>query len=161
LRGLRYPYAILRDLLGGELTLRATGLVYTTLLALIPAVALSFAVLKAFGAHEELRPFLMEFFRPLGDAAPLMVQRLMGFAERVSGGLVGVLGLVLLLWTLIGTVKKVEDSMNYVWRVDRARSIPRRIVEFVMLVTLGPLVVATVIGLSKLAIDQVTFATPE
>lgn len=161
LRALRYPYAILRDLLGGELTLRANGLVYTTLLALIPAMALSFAVLKAFGAHVRMEPFLMEFFRPVGATAPDIVHRLMEFAQRVSGGLVGVLGLVLLLWTLVGTVKKVEDSLNFVWRVDRARSIPRRIVEFVMLVTLGPLVVATVIGLSKLAIDQVTFATPE
>jgi membrane protein len=155
LRGLRYPYAILRDLLGGELTLRATGLVYTTLLALIPAIALSFAVLKAFGAHREMRPFLMEFFLPLGDTAPAIVERLMMFAERVSGGLVGVLGLVFLLWTLVGTVKKVEDSMNFVWRVDRARGILRRIVEFVALVTLGPLVVITVIGLSKLALDRV------
>ena len=43
-RLLRYPYAILRDLIGGELNLRATGLVYATLLALIPALALSFAV---------------------------------------------------------------------------------------------------------------------
>jgi membrane protein len=155
LRALRYPFAILRDLLGGELTLRATGLVYATLLALIPAVALSFAVLKAFGAHRDLEPFLREFFLPLGEAAPGIVERLMLFAERVSGGLVGVLGLVLLLWTLVGTVKKVEDSMNFVWRVDRARSILRRVVEFATLVTLGPLVVVTVIGLSKLALDRV------
>jgi len=46
LRVLRYPYAIVRDLAGGELTLRATGLVYATLLALIPLVALSFAVVQ-------------------------------------------------------------------------------------------------------------------
>jgi membrane protein len=155
LRGLRYPYAILRDLIGGELTLRATGLVYTTLLAIIPGIALSFAVLKAFGAHREMRPFLLEFFRPLGDTAPQLVQRLMEFAERVSGGLVGVLGLVLLLWTLVGTVTKVEDSMNFVWRVDRARSIARRVVEFAVLVTMGPLVVATVIALSTLALNRV------
>jgi membrane protein len=161
LRGLRYPYAILRDLIGGELTLRATGLVYTSLLALIPAIALSFAVLKAFGAHRELAPFLLEFFRPLGDAGPVMVERLMMFAERVSGGLVGAIGLLLLLWTLVGTVKKVEDSMNFVWRVDRARSILRRVVEFAVLVTLGPLVVVTVIGLSKLALDRVAVVTIE
>ena len=76
LRILRYPYAILRDLLGGELTLRANGLVYTTLLALIPAMALSFAVLKAFGAHRDIQPFLMEFFRPIGAAAPDIVRDL-------------------------------------------------------------------------------------
>jgi membrane protein len=161
LRALRYPCAIVRDLFGGELTLRANGLVYTTLLALIPAMALSFAVLKAFGAHRNMEPFLMEFFRPVGSAAADIVHRLMEFAERVSGGLVGVVGLVLLLWTLVGTVKKVEDSLNFVFRVERARSIPRRVVEFVMLVTLGPLVVAMVIGLTKLAIDRVAYATPQ
>jgi membrane protein len=161
LRVLRYPYAIIRDLLGGELALRATGLVYATLLALIPLIALSFAMLKAFGAHRDMEPFLLEFFRPVGDAGPQIVHRLMEMAEKVSGGLVGVVGLALLLWTLVGTVKKIEDSLNFVWRVRRARSIPRRIMEFVALVTIGPLVVASVIALSKLAFDGVESFTTE
>src|SRR6187402_1947935 len=88
LRILRYPYAIIRDLLDGELTLRATGLVYATLLALIPLIALSFAVLKAFGAHSDMERFLQEFFRPVGEAGPQIVHRLMELAENVSGGLV-------------------------------------------------------------------------
>jgi membrane protein len=162
LRLLRYPYAIIRDIFSGELTLRATGLVYATLMALIPLIALSFAVLKAFGAHRDMEPFLLEFFRPVGDAGPQIVHRLMELAEKVSGGLVGVLGLALLLWTLVGTVKKIEDSLNFVWRVRRARSIPRRIMEFVALVTIGPVVVAMVIGFSKLAFDRVeSYATQE
>ena len=161
LRLLRYPYAIIRDLIGGELTLRATGLVYTTLLALIPTIALSFALLKAFGAHRELEPFLLEFFRPVGDAGPQIVHRLMELAENVSGGLVGMVGLVLLLWTLVGTVKKIEDSLNFVWRVQRARSMSRRVMEFVALVTIGPLVVAAVITFSKLAFDSVASYTPQ
>ncbi|MEO6081192.1 MAG: YihY/virulence factor BrkB family protein [Steroidobacteraceae bacterium] len=161
LRFLRYPYAIIRDLIGGELTLRATGLVYTTLLALIPLIALSFAVLKAFGAHRDMAPFLLEFFRPVGEAGPQIVNRLMSLAENVSGGLVGVVGLTLLLWTLIGTVNKIEDSLNFVWRVQCARSIPRRVMEFAILVTIGPLVVATVIAFTKLAFDRVTSYNPE
>jgi membrane protein len=155
LRVLRYPYAIIRDLMDSELTLRATSLVYITLLALIPLIALAFALLKAFGAQGELEPFLLEFFRPVGDTGPELVSRLMRFAEGVNVSLVGVFGLALLLWTLVGTVNRVEDSMNYVWRVQRARSIPRRVVEFVTLVTLGPLVVFAVVGFSKAAIDSV------
>ena len=69
LRVLAYPYAVLRDLAGGQLTLRATGLVYSTLLALIPAFALTFALLKAFGIHRDLAPLIFEFFRPLGANA--------------------------------------------------------------------------------------------
>src|SRR6188768_1895816 len=156
LRILRYPYAILRDLLGGELTLRATGLVYATLMALIPLIALSFALLKAVDAHRDLEPFLLEFFRPVGEAGPVITHRIMVFAENVSGGLVGILGFTVLLWTLVGAVKKIEDSLNYVWQVRRARSIARRMLEFVALLIIGPLVIAAVITFSKLAFDRVS-----
>ena len=156
LRILRYPYAILRDLLGGELTLRATGLVYATLLALIPLIALCFALLKAVDAHRDLEPFLLEFFRPVGEAGPVITHRIMIFAENVSGGLVGILGFTVLLWTLVGAVKKIEDSLNYVWQVRRARSIARRVLEYVALLVIGPLVIAAVIAFSKLAFDRVS-----
>jgi membrane protein len=161
LRLLRFPYALLRDLLNGELTLRATGLVYTTFLALIPAVALTFAVLKAFGAHRELEPLILEFFRPIGDEAALSItRRLMQFADNVRGGLVGVVGFGALLWMLIGTVKKIEDSINFAWRVRSARSIPRRIAEFAVLIIIGPLVIAAVIAFTKVAFDSVAVHTP-
>jgi membrane protein len=161
LRVLRYPYAILRDLMGSELTLRATGLVYATLLALIPLVALSFAVLKAVGAHRELEPFLLEFFRPVGDAGVQITHRLMQFAENVSGSLVGIVGFALLLWTLLGTVKRLEDSLNFVWRVQNARSIARRVVEYAALLVVGPIAVAIVIGFSKLAFDGASHAAQD
>ena len=44
LRALSYLYAVLRDLTGGQINLRAMGLVYTTLLTLIPLAAFSFAL---------------------------------------------------------------------------------------------------------------------
>ena len=69
------------------------------------------------------------------------------------------MGLALLLWTLVGTVNKIEDSLNFVWRVQRGRSMPRRVIEFAVLVTVGPLVVATVIAFSKLAFDSVASYT--
>src|SRR6478735_8515894 len=156
LRILRYPYAILRDLLGGALTLRGTGIVYATLLALIPLIALCFALLKAVDAHRDLEPFLLEFFRPVGEAGPVITHRIMIFAENVSGGLVGILGFTVLLWTLVGAVKKIEDSLNYVWQVRRARSIARRVLEYVALLVIGPLVIAAVIAFSKLAFDRVS-----
>src|SRR6516165_2676336 len=94
LRLLRYPYAVVRDLARGEINLRAMGLVYTTLLSLIPLLAFSFAVLKVFGGHRDLQPIVYEFFRPVGDAAAAELTNLiMGFASHVSGGVVGSVGL--------------------------------------------------------------------
>src|ERR1700722_9304382 len=114
LRVLRYPYAVIRDLFGGEINLRAMGLVYTTLLSLIPLLAISFAILAAFGVARDLEPIVHEFFKPMGEpGATEIATRVMHFVHRVSTRVVGTLGLAVLVWTLIGTIKKVEDSFNF------------------------------------------------
>src|ERR1700682_6806160 len=69
LRVLRYPYAVVRDLWRGEINLRAMSLVYTSLLSLIPLLAFSFAILKAFGGYRDLEPIVYELFRPVRRAA--------------------------------------------------------------------------------------------
>ena len=143
-------YALLRDLLGGQLNLHAMSLVYATLLALVPLVAFSFAILKAFGVHRELEPLIFEFFRPMGESAGPLTQKVMDFADRVRGGIVGTVGLGLLIWTLVGTLKKVEDSLNFVWHVDLPRSFMRRIAEYVALLVVAPLLVAALIGMAHL-----------
>ena len=153
LRILRYPYAILRDLSRGQINLYAMGLVYATLLSLVPLIAFAFAVLKAFGAHRELQPVILEFFRPMGSGATELTTKVMEFADSVSTGIVGSLGLALLLWTLLGTIKKVEDGFNFLWRVEHARSFARRVTEYVALLIVGPIVVVSFIGLSHRALD--------
>jgi membrane protein len=153
LRVLRYPYAILRDLSRGQINLHAMGLVYATLLSLVPLIAFAFAVLKGFGAHRELEPLIEEFFKPVGDSAHELTERVMQFADGVSSGLVGALGLALLLWTLLGTIKKVEDSFNFLWRVEHARSFARRVTEYVALLIVGPIVVVSFVGLSHQALE--------
>ena len=154
LRVLRYPYAILRDLSRGQINLYSMGLVYATLLSVVPLIAFAFAVLKAFGAHRELEPLIGEFFAPVGDQAPELTHRIMEFADSVSTGLVGSLGLALLLWTLLGTIKKVEDGFNFIWRVEHARSFARRVTEYVALLIVGPIVVVSFIGLTHSALES-------
>lgn len=154
LRILRYPYAILRDLARGQINLYAMGLVYATLLSLVPLLAFAFAILKAFGAHHELEPVILEFFKPVGMHAQELTQRVMDFADSVSTGIVGSVGLALLLWTLLGTIKKVEDGFNYLWRVEHARSFARRVTEYVALLIVGPIVIVSFLGMSHRAFDS-------
>jgi membrane protein len=128
-------------------------LVYATLLAIVPVLAFSFAVLRLFNVHRELRPLIYEFFRPMGDSAAALTAQVMEFAENVRAGLVGTVGLALLVWTLLSALKKVEDSLNFVWRVSDARSIGRRLAEYVSLLVLGPLLIVSALALSQEALD--------
>jgi membrane protein len=153
LRVLRYPYAVIRDLWRGAINLRAMGLVYTTLLSLIPLLAFSFAIMKLFGAHRDLEPIVLDFFRPVGEpAAEELTSKVMQFADHVSSGVVGSVGFTLLAWTLLGTIKKVEDSFNFLWRVDQPRSFARRVAEYLTLLVIGPLLLVGFIGLSHVAL---------
>jgi membrane protein len=151
----RYPYALLRDLAGGKLNLHAMGLVYASLLAIIPLLAFSFGILAGFHAQGVLEPLVRDFFAPMGSAADELTARVMEFANKVRGGLVGSVGLALLIYTLIGTMKKIEDGFNFVWHVDVPRNFGRRMAEYVALLIVGPVLLAAVVGLSRLAADSV------
>jgi len=153
LRVLRYPYAVLRDLSRGQINLRAMSLVYTTLLSIIPLLAFTFAVLKIFGARRDLEPIVFEFFRPLGAAAAQeLTTRVLQFAGRVSSGVVGSVGLALLAWTLVGTIKKVEDSFNFLWHVEQPRSFARRVAEYTGLLITAPVILVGFVGLLHAAV---------
>src|ERR1700733_8300756 len=69
LRILRYPAALLRDWLRGEISVRAMSLAYTTLLSVVPLLVFTFAILKSLGARGDLRFILSHFFAPMGGAA--------------------------------------------------------------------------------------------
>ena len=155
LRVLRYPYAVVRDLSRGEINLRAMGLVYTTLLSLIPLLAFSFAIVKIFGGHRDFEPIVYEFFRPVGGAAAAeLTDRVMQFAGHVSSGIVGSVGLALLAWTLVGTIKKVEDSFNFLWHVDQPRGFARRLAEYTTLLIAGPVLLVVFVGLTHAALSS-------
>jgi membrane protein len=147
LRWLRYPAALIRDWLRGEINIRAMSLAYTTLLSLVPLMVFSFAILKGLGARGDLRFILHEFFRPMGAAANQLTESVLQFVANMRGDLLGSIGLAFLVYTVITTIQKVEASFNFVWRVQRPRSFGRRFIEYLSVMILGPILLAVAVGL--------------
>jgi membrane protein len=153
---LRCVYALLRDLARGDLGLRAMSLVYSTLFAIVPVVAVAFSVLKAFGYHRELEPVLFEFLRPLGDQGYQLTAQIMQFVDNVQGTLLGTIGFVFLLYTVLSTIQKVEEALNFVWHVERPRSFARRATEYVVVMLIVPaLAVFAMVTLARLEASDV------
>lgn len=148
---LRYPYALIRDLLTGELNLRAMGLVYTTLLSLVPLAAFAFAVLKGLGVHRDLEPLIYEFLRPVGERADELTAEFMHFVDNVRGDVLGSVGLAFLLYTVVSTIQKLEEAFNFAWHVERPRSVMRRVSEYLSLMVVGPVFIVVVFSLFSAA----------
>ena len=147
LRSLRYPAALLRDWLEGDIAVYATSLAYTTLLSLVPLLVFSFAIVKGLGARAELEFILHEFFRPLGDAANQLTDTVLTFVANMRSGVLGTIGFVLLIYTVFSTIQKVEASFNFVWRIDRPRSLARRFTEYLSVMIVGPVLLAVALDL--------------
>jgi membrane protein len=146
-RALRFPAAIGRDWLAGEINVRAMSLAYTTLLSLVPLMVFSFSILKAVGAHGELRYLLHQFFRPLGASANQLTETVMQFVANMRGDVLGFLGFGFLVYTVITTMQKVEAGFNFVWRVEQRRNFARRFIEYLGVMIVGPVLLAVAFGL--------------
>jgi len=144
----RTVYALVRDVANGQLTLHAMSLVYTTLLSLVPLLALSFSVLKALGAHQRMEPFLYQFFEPMGPQGIDMAENILGFVDNMKVGVLGSVGLALLIYTVISLVQKIERSFNMIWRVPEMRSLSQRFSNYLSVIMIGPLLMVSAIGVT-------------
>lgn len=144
---LRYVFGLGRDLAGGQLSLHAMSLVYSTLLATVPLIAFSFSVLKGLNLHLEMLPLLEEVVAPLGAYGAQITDEIMGMVDKVSGRVLGGLSLTIFLYTAVSMVQKVEKSFNYVWHVSQPRSMSRRILDYATILLVGPLIMALALAM--------------
>lgn len=148
LRPARIFYAVVRELAEGQLNLRAMSLVYTTLLSLVPLLAITFSVLKGFGVHNQIEPLLLHVFAPLGDQAQDVVSRIVGFVNNMQVGVLGSVGLGLLLFTVISLMQKIERSLNDIWQVPQDRPFAERFSGYLSILLIGPVLVFTSLGVT-------------
>ncbi|MGE3931845.1 MAG: YihY/virulence factor BrkB family protein [Rhodospirillaceae bacterium] len=143
--------AVIRDAITGQLTLWAMSLVYTTLLSLVPLLAISFSVLKGFGVHNQVAPALSALLAPFGEQGNEIVARIVEFVDNVKVGVLGSVGLALLVYTVISLMQKIEAALNVAWRVGQERTLGQRFSHYLSVIAIGPLLVFGAIGLSARA----------
>ena len=153
---IRVLWVVLRDVAEGRLNLQAMSLVYTTLVALVPTLAISFALFRAFGYDAYVEQFLTEFLAPLGDQGAEIRTRVLDFVDRANSRVLGGIGAVFLIYVVISMIRKIEVSFNEIWRTQITRSLAQQVKDIVSLGVLGPLVL--VMGLTFMASAMSTVA---
>jgi len=153
---LRVLHLLIRELMGGQLNLRAMSLVYTTLLSIVPLLAVSFSVLKGFGVHNKIEPLLYNFLTPLGPNGVEITDRIISFVENVKVGVLGSIGIVLLIYTVIALLQKIESAFNFVWQIDHLRSLSQRISNYLSVTLVGPVLIFSAVGFTATVLDTET-----
>jgi len=139
---------VVRDWMGGMLTLRSMSLVYTTLLSIVPLLAVSLSVLKGFGVHNQLEPALVALLEPLGEKSVELSAKLVGFVDNMKIGVLGALGLALLLFTVVSLIQKIEAAFNATWRLQGSRNLMQRCSNYLSVVLVGPVLLFSAAGIT-------------
>ncbi|MGD8381710.1 MAG: YihY/virulence factor BrkB family protein [Syntrophobacterales bacterium] len=125
--------------------LRASGLTYTTLLTLVPLLALMFALLKGLGVQRALEPFILE--RLTGGSHPV-TEYIMEYVSRIHVGSLGTLGITFLFITMILVLTNIEMAFNQIWEVDRGRPWLRKCSDYLGLVVILPVAMFVALSLT-------------
>ncbi|MBI4197373.1 MAG: YihY family inner membrane protein [Deltaproteobacteria bacterium] len=123
-----------------NLPIRATALAYTILLSLVPFLAVSFSLFKAFGGLENaMEPVQNLILSNLSTGAgTTVVEHLNQFIENYRSGTVGVIGFFLLILSLVSLLSSIEKAFNDIWGISKSRTFIRRFTTYWTLITIGP-----------------------
>ena len=144
---LRLLIALAQDLWEGELTLIASSLAFTTLLSMVPFLALSFSIFTLLGVHNEMEPVLQHLLAPLGEKSVEFTHQIIDFIENIDVHVLGFLGLGFLLYTALTMANKIEIAFNYIWHVEERRSILRRLSIYISTILVAPVLMFSAIGI--------------
>ena len=137
---------VVRGFISDGCMLRASALTFTTLLSLVPLLALVFSVLKGFGVQNELEPLLLEQLAVGGGAA---VTKIVEYINNTNVARLGSYGLIFLIVTVLTLLSNIEKSFNSVWGVVETRPMLRRFTDYFSVVTIGPLLVVVAISMTS------------
>jgi membrane protein len=126
--------------------LRASALTYTTLLSLVPMLALMFAILKGLGVQNVLEPLILENLAVGGGQA---VTRIVEYINNTNVARLGSFGLVFLIITVLTLLSNIEKAFNSVWGVEETRPLLRRFTDYFSVVTIGPIFLVVAISMTS------------
>ncbi|WP_177601245.1 YihY/virulence factor BrkB family protein [uncultured Phocaeicola sp.] len=128
-----------------RITERASALTYSTLLSIIPILAILFAIARGFGFDT----LVESQFRSgvASQQAELIISWINSYLEHAQSGVFIGIGLIVLLWTVLILTDTIERSFNAIWQVKRPRSVMRKITDYFSMILLLPILIVVSSGL--------------
>lgn len=155
-----------RSFMSADIQSQACAMTYRTVLAIVPALAMLFALGRGFGLQSLLESEIYSIFHAQKEAISRMLAFVDSYLNQASEGIFVGIGLLFLLWTLISLVSSVEDSFNAVWGVKNGRSLWRKVTDYTAMLLILPVLMICAGGLNMLlssTIDSIfhfKFLTP-
>lgn len=137
-----------RSFLDRGLQMKSAALTYSSVLAIVPAIALLFAIARGFGLQDLISSSLFEYFPSQHQALETAMGFVDSYLKEASNGIFVGIGIVFLLWTLISLLSTIEEAFNNVWDIKKDRTIYQKITDYLAICLLVPILMVCSSGVS-------------
>ncbi|PID94862.1 MAG: hypothetical protein CSA89_00450 [Bacteroidales bacterium] len=131
-----------------QLMIRSTSLSFYTVMAFVPTLAIFIAIGRGFGMSERVKEVITEALSSQSELVPYITQFIDNYLSQISGGVFIGVGVLLLIWSVIGAFREVEANFNKIWNVEKSRSLFHQFTTYTTLILLIPILISLSSGFS-------------
>ena len=139
---------------------KASALTYSTLLAIVPILAVVFAIARGFGYSKYIEVWFRDLLGSQPQAAEVIIGWVNSYLVHTQRGLFLGIGLVFMLYTVLMLVSNIEETFNEIWQVNNSRSIYRSFTNYLAAFFLFPIFIVLTTGFS-IVLTAVASSMPE
>lgn len=149
-----------RSFLNADLQNRAAALTYQTLLAIVPALALVFAICRGFGFQNLVQTQLLQAMPAQQKALETALKFVDSYLATSSEGIFVGIGILFLLWTLISLISSVEESFDKIWGLAQGRTLWRKVTDYTAILLILPVLMICASGITVFMSTTIQDALP-
>jgi membrane protein len=127
---------------------QAAALTYSSLLAIVPIMAVVFAIARGFGYSRFIEVWFRQAFESQPQAAEVIIGFVNSYLVHTKSGVFLGIGLLFMLYTVLMLVSNVEDAFNEIWQVTKPRSIFRTFTDYLAVFFVFPIFIVVTSGIS-------------
>ena len=127
---------------------KASALTYSTLLAIIPILAILFAIARGFGFANLLEDQFRSGMQGQAQTAETILSFIDSYLSHAKSGVFIGVGLIMLFYTVLFLTHNMERTFNSIWQVKKQRTLYRKITDYFSMLLLLPLLILLSSGIS-------------
>ena len=141
-------YITVKRFTSDRIAAKASALTYSTLLAIVPMLAILFAIARGFEFENIMQSQFFSGFGGKTETTETIIKLVESYLDHAKGGVFIGIGLIMLLWTVLNLISNIEITFNQIWEVKKSRTMYRKITDFFSMFLILPIFIVVSSGIT-------------
>lgn len=148
INALKSFYMAIKGFIADDLTGKASALTYSTVLSIVPLLAVLLGIAKGFGVQDIVYQALLDYFPSNREQLTHTFTFVDNYLGQVRSGVFLGFGLILLFYTVFNLLSTIERAFNDIWETPKSRSLKTKITSYFAMLFLLPIIITLSSGLT-------------